>query len=75
MDDIYKNIEECNTNKKQKILIAFDDMIADMLSNKTCNPIVLELHIQGRQKVSNLGGVKSIKDIWNFHKVKVCLGP
>ena len=34
MDDIYKNIEEHNPNKKHKILIVFDDMNADMLSNK-----------------------------------------
>ena len=34
MDDIYKNIEECNSNKKRKILIVFDDKITDMLSNK-----------------------------------------
>ena len=34
MDSIYKNIEEYNLNKKHKTLIAFDDMIADMLSNK-----------------------------------------
>ena len=33
MDNIYKNIEENNSNKKCKILIAFDDMTADMLSN------------------------------------------
>ena len=33
MDDIYKNIEECNSNKKRKILILFDDKITDMLSN------------------------------------------
>ena len=34
MDNIYKNIEEYNTNrKKRKILIVFDDMIADMFSN------------------------------------------
>ena len=33
MDDIYKNIEEYNTNEKCKILIVFDDVIADMLSN------------------------------------------
>ena len=33
-DDIYKNIEENNPNKKLKILIVFDDMIADMLSKK-----------------------------------------
>ena len=34
MDDIYKNIEKYNPKKKLKILIVFDDMIADMLSNK-----------------------------------------
>ena len=34
MDDIYKNIEKYNPNKKSKILIVFDVMIADMLSNK-----------------------------------------
>ena len=33
MNDIYKNIEEYNPNKKIKTLIVFDDMIADMLSN------------------------------------------
>ena len=33
MDDIYKNIEECNSTKKRKILILFDDKITDMLSN------------------------------------------
>ena len=38
MDDIYKNIEEYNSNKKCKILIAFDDVIADMLSNKKTQP-------------------------------------
>ena len=34
MDDIDKDIEDKNPNKKRKILILFDDMIADMLSNK-----------------------------------------
>ena len=34
INDIYKNIEEYNPNKKCKILIVCDDMIADMLSNK-----------------------------------------
>ena len=31
MDDIYKNVEEYNPNKKRKILIVFDDMISDKL--------------------------------------------
>ena len=49
MDDIYKNIEEYNPNKKPKILIVFDDMIAYMLSNKKLNPIKTELFIRGRK--------------------------
>ena len=43
MDDFFKNIEEYNPNKKCKVLIVFDDMNADMLSNKELNPIVTEL--------------------------------
>ena len=35
MDGIYKNIEEYNPNKKRKILIVFDDVIAGMLSQKS----------------------------------------
>ena len=38
-----------NLNKKRKILIAFDYMIADMLSNKRLSPIVTELFIRGRK--------------------------
>ena len=49
MDDIYTNIEKYNPNKKHKILIVFDDMIADMLINKQLNPIVIELFIRGRK--------------------------
>ena len=49
MDDIYKNTEEFNPNKKRKILIIFDDMIADRLSNKKLNPIVTQLFIRGRK--------------------------
>ena len=47
MSNIYKNIEEYSLNMKQKILIVFDTMIADMLSNKKLNPIVTELFIRG----------------------------
>ena len=43
MNDIYKNIEEYNTNKKRKTLIVFDYMIADMLNNKKLNLVVTEL--------------------------------
>ena len=48
MDDTYKNIEDYNPNKKQKILTVFD-MIVDMLSNKKPYPIVTELFIRGKK--------------------------
>ena len=49
MDNIYKKIEEYNPNKKRTILVVFDDMITDMLSNKKPNPIVTELFFRGRK--------------------------
>ena len=45
MQDVYKNIEDYNLRKKRKVLIVFDDMIADMINNKKLNPIVTELFI------------------------------
>ena len=39
MDDTYKNIEEYNPNKKRKVVIVFDDMIPDIISNEKLNPI------------------------------------
>ena len=49
---IYKNIEEHSPNKKRKMLILFDGMIAEMLSNKKLNLIVTELFII-RRKLNN----------------------
>ena len=48
-DDIYKNIEEYNPNKKHKILIVSDDMIVNILNNKRLNPVVAELFVRGRK--------------------------
>ena len=48
-DDIYRNIEDYNPNKKPKKLIVFDYMTADILSNKKLNPVVTELFIRGRK--------------------------
>ena len=45
----YKNIEDHNPIKKRKVLIVFDDMIADMINNKKLNPVVTELFIRGRK--------------------------
>ena len=49
MQDVYKNIDEYNLDKERKILIVFDDMIADMINNKKLNSIVTELFIRGRK--------------------------
>ena len=48
IQDVYKNIEEYNTDYERKVLIAFDDMIADMINNKELNSIIIELFIRGR---------------------------
>ena len=55
MGDIYKEIEEYNQNKKRKILIVFDNMISDMLSNKKLNPIVTEIFISDSKIIISLG--------------------
>ena len=49
MHDVYKNIEDYNLGKKHKVLIVFDDMIADMINNKKLDSIVPELFITGRK--------------------------
>ena len=49
MCNFYKNIYEYNIDKESKILIVFDDMIADIIRNKKLNSIVTELFIRGRK--------------------------
>ena len=47
MQDVYKNIEEYNIDKKCKILIVLDDMIVYMINNKKPSSIVTKLFIRG----------------------------
>ena len=49
MDDIYENINEYNPSKERKILIVFDDMISDTVSNKILKKTVTELFIRGKK--------------------------
>ena len=49
MRNVYKNIDEYNHDKENKILIVFDDMIADMIHNKKLNSIVTELFVSERK--------------------------
>ena len=49
MDDVYKNIDCYSSNKRRKILIVFDDMIADIMTNKKFQAIIKELFIRCRK--------------------------
>ena len=49
MQDVYKNVNEYNEDKERKILIVFDDVIADMINNKKLNSMITELFIRGRK--------------------------
>ena len=49
MCDVYRNIDEYNIDKERKILIVFDDMIADIIKNKKLHSIVTALFIRGRK--------------------------
>ena len=49
MQEVYKKIDEYNADKKHKIFIVFDGMIADMINNKKLNTIITKLFIRGRK--------------------------
>ena len=49
MNDVYESINNFNSNRKRKIWIAVDDMIADIITNKTCQAIIKELFIRCRK--------------------------
>ena len=49
MDDVYENIDDYNPSRKWKILIVFDDMIADIMTNKKFKAIIKELFIRCRK--------------------------
>ena len=49
MDDVYKNIDDYNPNRRRKILIVFDDMIADIMTNREFQPILKELFTRCRK--------------------------
>ena len=48
-DDAYENIHDYNSSRKRKIFIVFDDMIADILKNRTFQSIIKELFIRRRK--------------------------
>ena len=49
MDDVYQNSDDCNPSRKRKILIVFDDMIANIMTSKKFQAIIKELFIRCRK--------------------------
>ena len=49
MNDVYENIDYYNLNRRRKILFVFDDMIADIMTNKKFQSIIKELFIRCRK--------------------------
>ena len=51
MDDVYQNLGDYNRTNARRVLTVFDNMIADIESNKKFNPIVTELFLRRREEV------------------------
>ena len=49
MDDVYEDIDNYNPKRNKKVLIVFDDMIADIMTNKRFQAIIKELFIRCRK--------------------------
>ena len=49
IDGVDENVEDYNPTKKRRMLIVFDEVIADMKSNKKLSPIFTELFLRGRK--------------------------
>ena len=49
MDDVYENIDDYNSSRRRKILIVFDGMITDIMTNKKFQPIIKELFTRCRK--------------------------
>ena len=49
INDAYDNSEDYNPTKKRRVLIVFDDIIADLKSNKKLSPIVTEMFLRGKK--------------------------
>ena len=52
--DVYEDIDDYNPNRQKKVLIVFDDMIADIMSNKKYEAIMKELFIRYRKLIFHL---------------------
>ena len=61
MDDVYNNIDDYNPKTRRKILIVFDDMIVDIMTNKKFQAIIKELLIRCRKLNISLDVPKEVR--------------
>ena len=54
MDNVYVNINDYNPNRRRKILIVFDDTIADITTSTKFQTIIKELFIRCRKLNASL---------------------
>ena len=66
-DDVFENIDDYSPNRKRKILIVFDDIIGDIMTNKKSHAIIKELFI--RCRILNISLVLSLSLIFLFQKM------
>ena len=69
MRDVYKNISYCDPDKENKILIVFDDVIADKINNRRLDSIVTKLFIRGRKL--NISLVFIMQSYFKFPNVRL----
>ena len=67
MDDVYETIDDYNPSRKRKILVVFDDMIADIMTNKKFQAIIKKLFIRIRK--SNISLVCTTQSYFSVPKV------
>ena len=71
MDDVYNNTDDYNSNRKRTVSILFDDMIADIMTNKRYQAIIKELFIRCRKL--NISLVFIIQSFLVFQKKSDCI--
>ena len=66
VDDVYKDIDKYNPSRKRKILVVFDDMIAENMTNKKFRAIIKELFFRSRKlNISHLFITRSYFSVSN----------
>ena len=68
MGNVYKNLQHYNPTKKSKILIVFDNIIANIETNEKLSPIATELFLKGRKL--NISLVFILQSYFENYKIK-----